>query len=166
MLFVPSSNLFFPLNHKQWTCLTLCKEGAQWTSHPGVECQQRGDKSVNVLTQLKHMLARHSSNNQLSLNVSGGAFRVEMGLKNAFPSNDSQLTTTVSSRPQLFFIYNAKKRSLVVHFTHMCPHSIIYSSEYFTWTEYTRDWNMLTAFKCGVMMEVHFIAVTANFPFH
>lgn len=74
MLFVPSPNLFFPSNHGQRTCLTLCKE-------PGAECRWRGDKSVNVLTQLKHMLAQHSSNNRLSLNVSKGAFRVEMGLE-------------------------------------------------------------------------------------
>lgn len=69
MLYIPSPNLYFPLNHGQRTCLTFCKEDAWCTSHPGAETNQ------------KHMLARHSSNNQLSLNVSKGAFRIEMGLK-------------------------------------------------------------------------------------
>lgn len=66
------------------------------------------------------MLARHSSNSQLSLNVFKGAFWVEMGMKKAFPSNASQLTTIAVSKPQTFFIYTAKKLSFVGHFAHMC----------------------------------------------
>ncbi len=143
-----SPNLYFPLNHRQRTCLTLCKEDARCTSHPGAECAYTNQKTHAGSTLFQ----------QPTVPQCEGAFRVEMGLKKKCLSIKS-FTADHNGCIQnsTFFSSTMPRNWVLLCISPTCvfgPHSIIYRSEYFTWTDWTRDWNMLTAFKCDVMMRL------------
>lgn len=161
-LYVPSHNLFFPLNHMQQTCLTLRMEGTPANKPPGNWMPMEGGRiskcAYTTRTYAGSTLFPRTTVPQSLLRSLGLEMRLEKCL------STKHFTTDQHAHIQTFYsvIYNAKKLGFVEHFAHICfePQSNVYSSVYII----SCDWNMLTTFKCDIMMEHHVIAVTANFP--